>query len=402
MSQLVIRRPGGAVERVPVGGRAIVGSAVDADVRVAALAPHQLVVQRAASGFLAIAAKGTTGFMVNGERRARHKLADGDVLEVGEVRIVFEAAAESATAADLSSAADSIASDLGLRAPVRSRHRASAPRPRRGRSGLWVSTMVAIAIGGAAVWYQVAQGRTTVDGLLDSAERFVAGGEVSRAESVLAAAEAMAPVGAARQRLTALVERVEVERRRRSGEVALAAARNELQTLRNFERAYAAREGAAAREPARELVRMIDRWLARHAAVCERVAGGEAELTEVRALRARHATVARLGEPDRVDDVLFRARHAVRLKRRRYAAALAELDGYTAATEAERQPVRALRAQLLVEAEAWLEDQVGRIKALLERGERSLAADELAHLEEHGLADWGPRLQPLRAALDAR
>jgi len=92
MATLVIKSPGAETRSFPlVKPLTSVGPSPDCDVRIGEMGRGLVTIQFDGARFTATALDGAT-LEVNGRRRDRHQLADGDALGLGRVEIVFEGA----------------------------------------------------------------------------------------------------------------------------------------------------------------------------------------------------------------------------------------------------------------------------------------------------------------------
>jgi hypothetical protein len=402
--QLEIRGPHGERLLVPVRhGSFVVGSAPDADVRLAwpgVAAQHfRFVRVGAAVRVEPVQAGGTVE--VNGEALFCKDLAAGDRIDVAGVHLRWlpDAGAPPPRAA----AAPATTAGHRRRPPRRDdsrpRHRArSRPVP----TGALVAVGVLAVLGLAFVVFRALSGSTwpsSPQSYVDLARAQMENRQYQRALDTLAFAmrEATGRTRAEAQQLEADIRKLMVE----TAEMPrVLAARSEHDQLLGFVSRYL-RDGST-RPAARELVRLCDGWLERHAEVCGRHADGQPLLRTVEELRARHLPMAGLPGPDTADDVVFAARSRLRFQWRDYRGAIARLDAFLAAQPAE-ESVRRERAAIVAEGEQWLAGKFRHIDLLLQRGDLGNAEDDLAQLERWSvLPEWLPQLEERKRRLAAR
>ena len=101
MASLVVHLPGAAPVSVPlVKALTTMGSGADSDIRVDEVR-GVVAIQFDGSGYMATALEGAP-LLVNGKKRDRAHLADGDALQLGRTRLVFQAAERVAAPAEVS------------------------------------------------------------------------------------------------------------------------------------------------------------------------------------------------------------------------------------------------------------------------------------------------------------
>ncbi len=174
-------------------------------------------------------------------------------------------------------------------------------------------------------------------------------------------------------------------------------ARQGLENLRVFERSYLA-ASPTLRPACREFVRAADTWRERYAAICERYPESAHMVQEAATLRARYAAAAQLDQPSDVEDVLFAARRATRLKRPRYRDAIATLDEFSArgGDPAVVERVRAYRAELVKSGRTWFDQELRQLKREWDRGRREAVLSEVdSLLADSVLDEWRAELESL-------
>jgi len=198
-------------------------------------------------------------------------------------------------------------------------------------------------------------------------------------------------------KIKAFEARIEQIARAAADSQVLENARQALQNLKTFERGYLAATPPP-RPASREFVRLADDWRDRYAATCEHHAQERDLVQEVAALRAKYAAAAELDRPDDVDDVMFAARRATRLRRPRYGDAVRRLDAFVArgADPAAIERARALRTELVEEGRAWLDQKIAQLRREFERGRSDAVLSEVdILLTESVLDEWKPELEAL-------
>jgi hypothetical protein len=423
--QLEIRGPHGERLLMPVRvGGFVVGSAADADVRVAwpGITPRHFRFVRTDGGVRIepVQAGGTVA--VNGEELFCKDLVAGDVIDVAGVRLRWLPAAP--TPENTADALEAVRAEFAAAAPKakaraaaqgavartgRSRAaaggRAASERPaRRARSRgvpTWVLALafVAVAVLVALLVFQRLGGSTwprTPAHYVQLAREQFANHNAQQALSTLAFAlrDATGETRAEALRLEADIKRILVEAAEMPKVVT---ARQERDLLLEYLGRYL-RDGAG-RPAAREFVRQCDLWLQRHREVCTRIRDGQPLVREVEDQRARWLAVAALSEPDTAADVVFAARTRLRFQWRDYRGAFARLDAFLAANPGDAT-VRAERETLLAEGGEWLRGKLRTVDMLLGRGDVDNAEKDLAELTRRAmLPEWEPLIAERRARL---
>lgn len=212
------------------------------------------------------------------------------------------------------------------------------------------------------------------------------------AQTALARADGDAELTA---KVAALEAKVEQATRASVDGPLLANARQALENLKTFERAYLVATPTS-RPACREFVRVADEWRERYAAVCERYPESSSMTHEVSTLRARYAASAELDQADDVDDVLFAARRATRLRRPRYRDAVQALDSFLArgGDAAAIERAKTYRAELVDDGRAWFDQKIKQLEREFERGRWDAVLSEVAVLmAESVLDEWKPELE---------
>jgi hypothetical protein len=198
-----------------------------------------------------------------------------------------------------------------------------------------------------------------------------------------------------RRRITAFEGKIKQAAQVAADAPVLDLARQGLENLKVFEKSYLSATPTA-RPACREFVRIADAWHQRYATTCERYPDSQGLVQEAAALRARYAAHAQLDEPDNVDDVMFAARRATRLKRPRYRDAIAGLDAFLAKGGDAAVLARATtyRDELTQAGRAWFEAQLERMQREFDRGRSDAVLSEAEILlAECVLEEWKPELQ---------
>ena len=418
MARLVIEIGGERRVHDLAGDRITIGRADRVDIVLSCrrVADQHLILLRHGQGFRAVASRGVPGFVVNGERAARHDLQSGDRLEVGTATLEFVADEEASvpasggagavgSAPNLASLADQMSVGLAVR-PRPDRAADRRPRERKPKRSL-AMTSAAVSLAAASVFLAIKLASSDPFGksarsLVTLAETQASQRRYDSALATLAAAQVRDPGPDTRDRIDALDAKIASALARSEDEGRLTSAWNGYRSLLNFEKVYLGKHPD--RRPAcRELVRRGETWLDNYGELCAKYEEHVAERSEVVALVARYRPAARLHEPDGVDDVLFQAKHRVQLKKRRYyREALQILDDYLQAGVADRaEDVRALRTSIEAGGERWLQSQLKRVGLLIERREFVEAGELLDFLRERGLAAWGEAIAEVAGRLEA-
>jgi len=358
--------------------KVVLGSAADADLRVKAsgVQPRHLRFVQTSFGTRVEPVRPGGTVAVNGEDLFCKDLEPGDVIVVGDLELRWLATA-SPRAAAMQAAEPVSAPRPARRAAVR---RAPA---RQARNWLSISAVFLVVIGAAAIVLRSCAGSTwphSPQHYVDLARAQLGNNQAQRALDTLDFALRDA-TGATRDEALQLRADIEQAQRERAERPKIEAARSEHDLLLSFESRYL-RDGAA-RPAARELIRLVDHWLAAHGELCGRHSQGGAMLRAVEGLRSRYAPVAALGEPDSAADVIFAARSRLRFQWREYPAAIAVLDTFLQGHD--DADVKAERAAILTEGDEWLRDRLRSIDLLLDRGDRHNAGLDLEQLERWSL-----------------
>ncbi|MEZ5963890.1 MAG: FHA domain-containing protein [Planctomycetota bacterium] len=239
-------------------------------------------------------------------------------------------------------------------------------------------------------------GGKSAEDLLALAETQLVRGNPQQAQQTAKSAAARAEGNADLQRRIAAFEaRLEQATRAAADSALLENARKALENLKAFERIYLA-PSPTSRPECREFVRIADDWREQYAAVCERHNETAGLVAEVAAMRARYAGAAKLDEQDDVEDVLFAARRATRLRRPRYRDAVRILDEFVArgGDPAAVERARAYRAEIVEDGRAWLDQKLVQLQREFERGRSDAVLSEVETLlSESILDDWRADLE---------
>jgi hypothetical protein len=393
--RLVVSGRGGDREVSLPPGRAVVLGGVDADVRVEGAGDEALRFVPIDGGVRVEPARAGGRVVVNGESLFCKDLRSGDIVTLGALRLRFVA---SVVVAAPRAATDRAGGRVAA-APRERGRRGGTLRPRRSKTWIPVVSIVCVLIAiGVLVVRRLSTSTwpSSPQHFVDLARAQLQNNQPQHALDTLAFAlpEATGPTR---------TEALELEKRIRAMLLAVAempkvvAARQE----HDFVTSFAAMHGVdgAGRPVAREIVRLCDQWLARHAEVCGRHPDGGPLLTTVRGLRERHAPAAALGEPDSTADVIFAAEARVRLQWRDYLGAMERLEAFLQRHPGDAQVVAA-RERLLAEGEAWVQARIRGIELLLARGDRDNAARDLAQLDRWSLLPaWQEHARTVRARL---
>jgi Nif-specific regulatory protein len=101
MPRLVVHEPGGVATSVAVEGEILIGrdDSMQLALRDGKVSRHHASIMRDGEGWVLVDAESRHGTFANGERVSRHKLTDGDQLQIGSTVLRFEQAAESSEVA---------------------------------------------------------------------------------------------------------------------------------------------------------------------------------------------------------------------------------------------------------------------------------------------------------------
>lgn len=388
--------------------------------------PHELRVTRGESGFRVRPDRDGARLVVNGVATKQRELRHGDRLALGGVTIAFreEGKPWPVEPEPVTDGLDLKIGPIAAVAPTRAKpragpHEARGPAPRdatlaaraRARSAaprwLWWNLLL---VGGvlALLWVRSvvnAPREPNAGDLVHLAESQHRSLDHEAALATLALAEERFPADPLRPRIEELRRTIRAAMERALDRPAIRRAqfdRDELARVIAFHLAKGPHRPAA-----RELHRLATAWLRNHAELAARSAEVDAMKREVEGWIATHGPAAALGEPDRVEDVVFAAERRLRFELRRYVEAIAILEtwlggaGATAA-EADRRRVRELLAAWRTEGPVWVAGRRATIERMIEAGQRDRAREELATLVEGGLVptewlgDAAARLAALR------
>ncbi len=368
---------------------------------------------------------------VNGESATRHRLCHGDRVELG-VDCALEFVDPAARQAPVSrpatvsqkpvvpaNAPPSLRRDkptVGVRLVVPSAKREASDRrsareqredARRKRESpqgpRWHLFTGLLLLAAAVVWIAIrllssSVGVQSADDLFALAEtQLVRGNPELALRTAQTAAERADGNDDLRRRIAAFEARIKQTSLVAADAPVLDLARQGLENLRVFERSYLA-AAPTLRPACREFVRVADTWRERYAATCERYPESAPMVQEAAALRARYAAAAQLDQPDDVEDVLFAARRATRLKRPRYRDAIATLDEFSAqgGDPAVIERVRAYRAELVESGRAWFDQKLGQLRREWDRGRSDAVLSEVETLLADSVLDeWRAELESL-------
>ncbi len=337
---------------------------------------------------------------VNGEELFCKDLRDGDVIELGDHLLRWDAAEPVRSP---SPAVGRIRAKGGQR---NAEERSAQPRrPRRsGSPGAWVVPLV-VVVGcalGAMLLFQMlydTQWPRRPSHYVDLARSQARSARYDEALATLELVPADAD-GPTRQSVADL--RMEI--RQSLAAVAfvkvLRLAEAGLDRLHAFRARYLER-GEHGRPAARRFVRLCDRWQAEHS---ERIGGDERGVIMVRevdGLRARWWEASELPSGDRPEDVLFAADSLLRFQVREYKEAVRMLDDYlrTAGGE-EGDRVREHRAAMVAAGREWVLSRVDYLEQVIERGDSLRAREHLLTLDRRSLLpEWEPLVAAVRAQL---
>jgi hypothetical protein len=390
---------------VPVdGARVWLGSAPDADVCVRApgLSARHLCFVRTDFGYRVEPASPGGTVDVNGEELFCKDLAAGDRITVAgvQMRWVVDPVPAPAPVAIPRRSTRSTGRRAGPQKHVATPSSGRGGRQRRSPNWLPAVSLFALVLVGGLVVLRAFSNSTwprSPQHYVDLARAQFGNRQPQRALDTLAFALREA-TGATRDEALALeadIRRMQLE----SAELPkVIAARQEQDLLSSFEGRHL--RGAPTRAAAREFVRLCDDWRQKHGEVCSRHGEGQALLRAVDGMRARHAALAALGEPDTEADVLFAARSRLDYRWRDYRGAMERLDGFLRQNP-DSAAVRKEREQMLADGEAWLLGKLQFIDGLLDRRDAYNAGNDLAQLERWSvLPEWQPLLQARRSRLD--
>ncbi len=373
--------------------KVVLGSAADADLRVkaAGVLPRHLRFVQTSFGHRVEPVRAGATVEVNGEELFCKDLEPGDVITVGDLELRWLATASPRAAA--LRAAEPVAAPRPTR-------RAGARRvPARGaRNWLAISAVFLVVVGAAAIGLRSCASSTwphSPQHYVDLARAQLGNNQPQRALDTLDFALRDA-TGATRDEALQLRADIEQAQRERAEQPKIEAARGEHDLLLGFETRYL-RDGAT-RPAARELVRLVDRWLAAHREFCARHSQGDSLLRAAEELRARYVAVAALDQPDSAADVVFAARSKLRFQWREYPAAVGMLDAWL--QRQDDAQVRRERDAIVSEGEEWLRVKLRSVDVLLERGDRRNAGLDLDQLERWSLLpQWRPQVEERRRRL---
>lgn len=416
--QIEIKRPGGAVHVVSMAGDSLVlgsGAAADVMLQAEGLEGTHLRFVRTDAGVRVEPVRPGGIVAVNGEELFCKDLANGDVIAVAGLELRWLAdrtpptRKAAALAAPVAPAAPSPVAPRAARPqvapqqPARQEKRPVTPRRRSGGgNGVAIAVVFVLALVGAFVAYKVLSGSTwpnSPQDYVDLAREQLKNNHRERAKDTLDFALRGA-TGKVREDALAL----QAELQRFEAEAVLMPKVLQAQQEHDAVLAFATRylNDAPTRPAARELVRMCDRWLANHRAICATTDDGKRLLRTVEDQRGRFTAIAGLAEPDTAADVLFAASSRMRFQWRDYRGAFAALDGYLA-VHPDDAAVLAERAKMLREGEEWLRGKMQRIDTLLARGDVDGAASDLKQAETWSmLPQWEPLVRDAKAKLPAR
>src|SRR5690349_684895 len=101
MPRLVVHEPGGVATSVQVDGEIQIGRDTGMEVVLGdgKVSRHHATITRDDDGWILVDAESRHGTFANGERVSRHRLADGDQLQIGSTLLRFEQADETSEVA---------------------------------------------------------------------------------------------------------------------------------------------------------------------------------------------------------------------------------------------------------------------------------------------------------------
>lgn len=380
-------------------GDFVLGSAADADVRVAAagVEPRHLRFVRTGGGVRVEPTRAGATVTVNGEALFCKDLESGDTIELGRVRLRWLGGPVPPPAPR----------PTARRRPAgRAARAGSRPAPRVRRRGVptWVAVVglggLCVAVGLLLVrHFSGSTWPSSPQHYVDLARTQLGNQQPQRALDTLAFAlrEATGATRAEALRLEADIRRLLADA---TEAPKLLAARREHDLVLGFAGRYL--RDAVDRPAAREFVRLCAEWLTKHRDVCTRHSDGAGLLRAIQEQHDRHVALAALDQPDTAADVVFAARSRLRFQWRDYRGAVARLDAFLV-----RQPddatVRAERDQMLADGEQWLHGRLRTVDALLTRGDVDNAARDLDELERWSvLPQWAPLVAERRQRLAGR
>ncbi len=381
------------------GARVWLGSGEEAEVRVRApgLARRHLCFVQTDHGYRVEPATPGATVEVNGEALFCKDLEAGDRITIAGLRLRW--LASSGPAASPSPAPGRTRERRTQRAAA-----ARSPRPSRSRRRAgWmpiVALFVVVVIGIGAVLRNLA-GSTwpqSPQHFVDLARAQLRNRQPERALATLAFAlrDATGPVREAALALEVEIRRDQVEK---AAMPQIAVARQEHDLLISFEGRHL--QGGTKRPAVRELLRQVDVWLARHAAVCEPHSEGQPLLQTVSNLRARYQALGGLGEPDTEADVLFAVQALLEFRWRDYKGALQRFDEFLR-VHPDATAVQQAREQMLVDGEEWLRGKLRMLDWVLDRGDQANAELDLAQIERWcTLPQWQAMVQERRVRLNS-
>lgn len=396
---------GGRRQMEVQGQRVVVGAGAQVGVRVDHPDLHdaELVLVRTTGGYRVESAEAGGLVVVNGEELLCKDLQPGDEIELGELRLRWHpdnaAPVVPAAAAPARRSARKAEPRPGSAAPTRRR----VARPRG--TPTWAVAGTAVVLAAALLmlaWRACGQTTwpRTPQHFIDLAREQHLRGSSEQALATLEFALREASGGALAEGQK-LRQEIQAALHARSDLPALDRARVAAEAVLKFAEYYVP-EGAG-RPAARELMRQVEAWLQRHAAVCRRHESARPLLQRMEQLQARHAPVAAMAEPDTAADVLFAAEARLKYAVREYRAAAHLLDEWLAANagDAEAGRVREARAALVRDGRDWLRGKLRLVDQLLDMGRRRDAERELQALDQRAvLPEWEDELAQRRQRIE--
>ncbi|MHC5063863.1 MAG: FHA domain-containing protein [Planctomycetota bacterium] len=349
-----------------------IGPGEDDDLRLKSkgMVPGQLTISQQEDGYLIYnSADSKFKLWINGRQVEDHLLVDGDIIEVGKMRVEFSW--EGAVREERISTTASRNKRIAKARRARHERQASGPNLKL----ITIVSLGALAIGiPSVIWLQKAEFGMTPPEMIEFAENQLELGKFAEAEAYLARAERAEPSAEELMAIERVRKKVAAVSTRSEDLPVLNRATRAFSLLQRFESQYLL-EDPDRREACREMLREIAEWRANYQEVCNRHRSEPQYLdilNKTQDWENKYRSAAELSDPDNETDVLFAAGRKVRLRLRRYALAVALLESWleknVESGSRKGAEVRDRINEYHGDCIGWVSDKIIESNALAERG----------------------------------